>query len=402
MTNIEREGVGYTVSYIFKMHKGKIGNIGDYNKENLYRIAKSTREEGYREESEEMKDLPFSLKDTLKKSMLVGSNGVFRQILAFAALFLHPIIYLILGGLPNIIIGILMHLVIVGVIILASKTIKDALYIYLLTLSVPISVTTGLLGRLIKGKQNITTEYDTRVYNKLRAITLFKDRITTQSIEENYEDRSSVEDIIRSNKNPRIRKEVIREVLNRRVSHHTNIESVKQLKKSLYLGKELRYETISKLYKQLITQLNDYVELPNGYVTRLYMILVRDNNKIILSSEYNILDKEDKKVVLVKEGEISCNDLTKIIELFDTLQISEEYGKELDSHTKSIKQTEKERLEKIEYIKANRENQDKLLKEIEDKLLYTNINNQIQQKQQKVSESLLEEVKEFNKLKEDA
>lgn len=390
------------MNYVFKLNKGKIGDITSYSKHNLYKIAKSTRDEGYSVESEEMKGYPLSIKDILKQSMLVNSHSVLKQIVAFYLLVFLPVSSIFMyEGQVSTVMGVVLHLLSVWYLIKGSQTIKDAFFVYLIILGVPITLTLRVVGSFVD-KNKITTEYDTRVYNKLRAITLFKDRVTTQSIEENYEDRNSVEDIIRSGKNPRIRKEVIREVLNSRVSHHTDKESVKQLQKSLYLGKELRYETISKLYKQLNTQLNEYVELPNGYVTRLYMLLVREGRNITISSEYTVLGKKDKKTMLVKEGEIGYTDLTNIIELFDTLQLSEEYGKELDSHTKSIKQTEKERLEKIEYINTNRENQDKLLKEIEDKLLYTNINNQIQQNQQKVSESLLEEVKEFNKLKEDA
>lgn len=159
---------------------------------------------------------------------------------------------------------------------------------------------------------------------------------------------------------------------------------------------------IDIIYQDIKKALNRGVELPNGYITRLYNIIDSDVEGITFTTPFRILEDtevDNNKTALSKENELTTEDLKGVLSLLEEdYKLSKNYM-ELKETSERLLSKEIERIKTHEYINQNIESQTELYESVKHNLLKNNRGLKWQSRQKETEEvykqlgKTLEEIK---------
>ena len=280
-----------------------------------------------------------------------------------------------------------------------KKTMRDYKG-FIRTLGIGLLTPLVLLGKFtVKLKQKCfgASSKEVELSHKIKTLYVFKESLTTDNILKNderfreYNERlRGKQDLERLDNHSEEYQELqeLRERFQRDWDIHRSIlyreesDRDKSLIEHIYSklskgDKEvgINAKVIDKLYHCILKGLNQEIELPNGYITRLYNILDSDAEGIKYTTQFRVLgntEDDNKKKALNTTAELTVSLLTEVVSLLETDYEESKKYEELKKAKESLMSKELERLETINYINQNRDYQENRYKDIEDKLIVNN------------------------------
>lgn len=190
----------------------------------------------------------------------------------------------------------------------------------------------------------------------------------------------------------------------RNVLRESDMELIDYIYKNIpkETGSGVTGKLIDIVYQDIKKALNRGVELPNGYITRLYNILDSDVEGITFTTPFRVLEDtevDNNKTALSKENELTTGDLKGVLSLLEEDYILSKNYMELKETSERLLSKEIERIKTHEYINQNIESQDELYEKVRHNLLKNNRGLKWQSRQKETEEvykqlgNTLEEIK---------